>query len=89
MLVAVVGYAHHTRVNDPCNSGRLYWIVQNSWGTQLGHNGYVYSKWCYVRSTITTTHLLYSRIRELGEYAIHEGIRRDGMSSLRNAQKPS
>jgi C1A family cysteine protease len=41
--VTVVGYAHHTRVNDPCSGPRLYWIVQNSWGSRSGHGGYVYS----------------------------------------------
>ncbi|KAG5652206.1 hypothetical protein H0H81_005827 [Sphagnurus paluster] len=39
----VVGYSHYTRSNDPCKTGpRLYWIVQNSWGSQTGRNGHVF-----------------------------------------------
>ncbi|KAF9527528.1 hypothetical protein CPB83DRAFT_855951 [Crepidotus variabilis] len=51
--MTVVGYSHYTRTNDPCNTApRLYWIVQNSWGAQIGRNGHVFIELGSLANTI-------------------------------------
>jgi len=51
--MTVVGYSHYTRPNDPCKTGpRLYWIVQNSWGSQSGKNGHVFIELGSLANTI-------------------------------------
>jgi C1A family cysteine protease len=88
--VTVVGYGHYRHRNDPCNKGlRLYWIVQNSWGTQAGYGGYMYSMWRYIQSPLPTTHLLYSRVRKLGEHGMVVLLQREGMSCLQDTQRTS